>query len=40
MKKLLRVNPGFYAVAGLLALLVAGVFTGGFGRTEANGSII
>lgn len=40
MKKLLRINPGFLAAAGLISLLVAGVSGGGFARTQANGDTI
>ncbi len=40
MKRLLRMNPGFLAVAGLAALLVAGLFYGGFAGTQGNGGTI
>ncbi len=40
MRRLLRLNPGFLAVAGMAALLLAGLFSGGFAGTEANGGVI
>jgi hypothetical protein len=40
MRKLVRVSPAIYAVPFFIGLLVSGVFLGGFGQTEANGSII
>lgn len=40
MKTVLRINPGFIALAAMVSLLVAGVFLGGFGQTRTNGSIV
>lgn len=40
MKKLLKINPGFYAVTLFVALLVAGILLGGFLSIRVNGSTI
>lgn len=40
MNKLLRINPAFPAIAGAVALIVAGVLLGGFATTRSNGSTV
>lgn len=39
-KKLLKINPAFYAVAFFTALLIAGIQLGGFIRIRVNGSTL
>jgi len=40
MKKFLRINPAFPAIACAVALFVAGVLLGGFATTRSNGSAV